>query len=239
VEAGTGLTTRIDAMPAPSPDGKRFVTASLDLVAGHSPNRIRIYHLDERGPTVEWEVEPREWGATNPRWVDDRTIELDRGMVDWNTIEIRTSPMVLRRDAGRWTVEASARHAADALTSFFSALARELYLEASWVYGGSYALLQDWNPDTEPSDLPALWRAACEHNGLRCMGRAEVVRTEVGVSSSVRVTVRFLTDDGTPFVLGPCCGETPATMPPVDQFAFSVRRVGERYLVQDLPVYTP
>jgi hypothetical protein len=239
VEAGTGRTTRIDAPPVPSPDGRRFVTASLDLVAGHTPNRIRVYRMEEGGPVVEWEIEPREWGAQRPTWLDDRTIRLERAVVDWNTHGILSSPMSLRRAPGGWTIESSADHARDALFSFLSALGTGQYIEATLLYGGTYEQFRTWNPGHEPEDRNGLWRLACEHNGLQCLGRAEVVRTEQLSPTAVRFAVRLLDSAGKPFVLGPCCGETEQTMPPKREFAFRVQRMGEQYLVMDLPPYVP
>jgi hypothetical protein len=59
VDAATGVATEIDAVPVPSPDGSRFATASLDLIAGHDPNRFRIYRISPNGPVIEWSVEKR------------------------------------------------------------------------------------------------------------------------------------------------------------------------------------
>jgi hypothetical protein len=192
VEARSGKTTSIDSPPAASPDGRRFVTASLDLVAGHSPNRLRIYHMELNGPVLEWEHAPREWGARNPRWLDPRAIELERGVVDWNTHELFVSPMVLRQEPGGWSVQPSAEYAADALLSFFSALANELYPEAVRLYGGSYEILRGWNPDQDPADLTGLWQSACRYNGLQCLGRAEIVRSEQVSPDDHRFVVRMV-----------------------------------------------
>jgi hypothetical protein len=239
VEGRTGRTTPIDAAPAASPDGQRFITASLDLVAGHSPNRLRIYRMEANGPLLEWEHEPREWGAHNPRWVDGSTIELERGVIDWNTHELHVSPLVLRREPGGWGFQPSPEHAADALLSFFSALANQRYPEAVRLYGGSYEVLRGWNPDHDPADLTGLWQLACGYNGLQCLGRAEIVRGEQVSRDDHRFVVRFYAPSGELFVLGPCCGATAEEMPPQSEFAFAVHRVGDRYLVQDLPVYVP
>jgi hypothetical protein len=239
IDAGTGGSTTIDAPPSPSPDGTRFATAAVDLVAGHGPNRLRIYRREASGYTLEWEIEPRSWGARDPVWVHVESIQLERAVVDWNEITLRTSPMLLRREPDGWAMQPSTDHARDALLSFFSALANEHYLEASWLYGGSYEVLRGWNPDHDPDDLTGLWHLACRYNGLQCLGRAEVLRVEPVTERLTRVVVRLLTDTGEPFVLGPCCGATEAEMPPQHEFAFTVARSGDRYLVQDLPVYVP
>lgn len=239
VDRRTGAVTKLDAPPSPSPDGKRFATASLDLVAGHSPNRIRIYRMEADRPVVEWEIEPREWGAQNPVWLDENTVQMDRGVVDWNTHELRTSPLIVRREPAGWAAQPSPEHARDALLAFLSALGQRMYIEASQYYGGSYEQHRTWNPELDAEDLPSLWRAACETNGLQCLGRAEVLHAEPISPTEVRFRVRLFTKEGEPFVLGPCCGETEETMPPQREFAFTVRKVGEQYLVVSLPPYMP
>jgi len=77
VDAETGRLTDLDAPPVVSPDGSRFLTTSLDLVAGHTPNRIRIYRMTAGGPEVEWSLEPSGWGAAHGAWVSNERIALD------------------------------------------------------------------------------------------------------------------------------------------------------------------
>ena len=77
VDAETGLLTALDAPPVVSPDGSRLLTTSLDLVAGHAPNRIRIYRMTAGGPDVEWSLEPTGWGAAQGVWVSNSRIALD------------------------------------------------------------------------------------------------------------------------------------------------------------------
>ncbi|CAN5356268.1 hypothetical protein BH20GEM2_BH20GEM2_11830 [soil metagenome] len=104
VDGATGEITEVDEAPVPSPDGRRFITASLDLVAGHLPNRIRIYRVEPAGPVIEWEVEPREWGAMEPQWLDSRTLQLERGELDRGTHELRTAPMRLEWREESWVI---------------------------------------------------------------------------------------------------------------------------------------
>ncbi len=242
VDAGTGEITEVDELPVPSPDGRRFITASLDLVAGHLPNRIRIYRVGATGPALEWEVEPREWGAREPVWLDARTIQLERGELEHATYQIRTSPMRLELREEGWRIQATPAPAAEArhaLLTFFSALGERRYAEAIHLYGGSYELLEGWNPDIRAAEPLALWRAACERNGLQCFPRLEVLREEELSPGEYRFTLHFLTRDGRVWKLGPCCGETEESMPPVSEFSYIVRRTGERFVVLDLPPYMP
>jgi hypothetical protein len=82
VDERTGETHEIDAMPKPSPDGARFVTASLDLLAGNQPNRLAVYRITETGVTEEWSAEPQDWGPSHVEWIDDATIRLRSNVVD-------------------------------------------------------------------------------------------------------------------------------------------------------------
>jgi hypothetical protein len=239
VDRRTGDVIELDDVPVPSPDGERFVTASLDLVAGHLPNRIRIYRMTTGGPTLEMEWQPREWGAQHATWLDAGTLQLERGMVDWNSHELITAPMVMRRTGDRWRMEPSPEHARAALLAFLSALGQGHYIEATQYYGGSYDQMRAWNPDLPPDDHATLWSHACQHNGLQCVGRAEVLNSEQLSQTDVRFTVHLLTPSGQRLALGPCCGETEESMPTQRTFAFTVRRDGERYVVLDTPPYMP
>ncbi len=107
VDAHTARETPLDTMPVPSPDGRRFATATADLVAGHRPNRVRVYRRTPRGPVVEAELAPRDWGATRPVWSDGRTLRLTRVAIDLRhrPARERSTPMTLVRGAdGTWRV---------------------------------------------------------------------------------------------------------------------------------------
>jgi hypothetical protein len=239
VDVRTGNVIELDDVPVPSPDGQHFVTASLDLVAGHLPNRIRIYRMTTGGPKLETEWQPREWGAQNATWLDAGTVQLERGMIDWNTHELITAPMVVRRTGDRWRTEPSPEHARAALLAFLSALGQGHYIEATQYYGGSYDQMRTWNPELPPDDHATLWSHACQYNGLQCVGRAEVLNNEQLSQADVRFTVHLLTPSGERLSIGPCCGETEQSMPTQRTFTFTVRRDGERYVVLDTPPYMP
>jgi hypothetical protein len=106
VDARTGARLEVDGPPHPSPDRSRFITTSLDLVAGHRPNRIRIYRVTEGRPVLEWEATPRDWGAAAPHWLDSSAVRLDRTVVDTSTtpFTLRSSPMRIERDGRDWRI---------------------------------------------------------------------------------------------------------------------------------------
>jgi hypothetical protein len=129
--------------------------------------------------------------------------------------------------------------AREALTSYFSLLQGGHYTEAIHYYGGDYEILRGWNPDVDPDDYVKLFERGCTANGLMCLQMGKVVDEEQESPSEFRFVLEFLSDDGTPFVLGPCCGATEEEMPPQTGFAFTVTKVDNRFLVRDLPVYVP
>jgi predicted small secreted protein len=239
VDRASGEIAVLDAEPAIDPSGRWLATASLDLVAGHAPNRIRIQRTTDRTAVPAWTVEPREWGARAPRWIDSTTLELDRTVVRWSTHGEFVSPMRVRWSGSAWEAEPDPRHAGDVLRAFFDALAAGRYPEASRHYGGDYEVLRGWNPDAAPDDLPALWELACRHNGLQGLPEVEILELVWESTDHVVATVRFGTFEGETFVLGPCCGATAAEMPPRSEFRYRLRLDDGRRLVEDLPVYVP
>jgi hypothetical protein len=105
VEGASGRTTAVDVPPAASPDGQRFVTANQDLVAGYLPNRIRVYRMEASGPVLEWEHEPRSWGAGDPVWEDARTIRLSWwALTDDHHVEEQPEPLHLDLMSDVWQV---------------------------------------------------------------------------------------------------------------------------------------
>lgn len=127
------------------------------------------------------------------------------------------------------------------LIDFFERLNDGDYLSASSLYGGSYELLAEYNPELDPEDSAALFRNACTINGFQCLQVQSVTLQQGGTQTGkYRFVVAFLAPDGEQFVLDPCCGATEAEMPPRSQFVFTVTQTGEgAYRVQDLPVYAP
>jgi hypothetical protein len=79
---GRGDTLAVDQVPVPAPGGERFATASVDLVAGHRPNRVRIYRNAGGRPVLEWEHAPAGYGIDSLRWRDARTLDAVRVTLD-------------------------------------------------------------------------------------------------------------------------------------------------------------
>lgn len=137
------------------------------------------------------------------------------------------------------SLPSAAAEAQGTLIDFFSLLNARKYADAVALYGGSYEVLQGWNPDLDPSDHAALLAIACEQNGLQCLQSRTA--TLIGLQGDTYVfQVEFNNPDGSLFVLGPCCGANETEMPPVSQFDYRVTRNAEgKFVVMDLPPYVP
>jgi hypothetical protein len=129
--------------------------------------------------------------------------------------------------------------ARQSLLAFFEALSSANYERAAETYGGSYEILIDHNPGTDPDDLGALWENACKINGAVCMPVLSAVLVGSPVPGEYLFFVTF-DDGGEPFVLGPCCGADLADQPPRSSFEYTVKINSQGiYQVMDLPVYQP
>ncbi len=124
-----------------------------------------------------------------------------------------------------------------ALRLYFSLLHDRKYGEAINYYGGRYDVLKDWEPGVD--DPAALFEHGCTVGGLQCLEIKSIVHEEQISPAQVRFTVQFLNEDGTLFQRGPCCGATEAEMPTQTQFVYTVKQVGDKFLVSSLPVYVP
>jgi hypothetical protein len=130
--------------------------------------------------------------------------------------------------------------ARNALISFFELLNRQEYEKAAALYGGDYQGLQESNILIDPKDHVALLTNGCELNGLQCLQVKRIVDEKVVSLAEYHFTVEFMNQDGSLFVLGPCCGGNATDFPPKSQFAYTViRDCAEKFLILDLPIYVP
>jgi hypothetical protein len=131
-------------------------------------------------------------------------------------------------------------NAEQALKAFYELLNEGEYDRAVDLYGGSYEVLQGWNPDRDPEDFTGLLQAGCEHNGLMCLAVLNIVSVQTSDDNEFFFEIEFANPDGSLFVRGPCCGATEEEMPPQSTFtAQVVCRDGGSCLVMDLPPYVP
>ncbi len=126
------------------------------------------------------------------------------------------------------------------MINFFVYLNHAKYEQAVGLYGGSYEILEGYNPDIDPASKSELLKAGCEFNGLTCLQLYQADLSERPSNNEFVFTVSFRNPDGSIFELGPCCGATIEEMPPVSQFEIHVTCPSENScLVLDLPPYVP
>ncbi|HEX6291959.1 MAG TPA: hypothetical protein VFZ66_22425 [Herpetosiphonaceae bacterium] len=126
-----------------------------------------------------------------------------------------------------------------ALTNFFAALHGKRYDDAARLYGGSYQELFGFNPRVAADDHVKLLEEACTVNGFQCLEINEIVRAEAVSPTEFHFMVEFKNEDGSLFTRGPTSGATAAEQPSQSQWPYTVKKVGDAFLVQELPVYVP
>ncbi len=124
------------------------------------------------------------------------------------------------------------------LMDYFRALNEERYSEAAGLYGGSYQILREMNPDLPADSYASLWERGCLVNGLQCLAVLSATFKEQ-VGSTFIYNVEFRAADGGRFVLGPCCGADPGSAPQVHSFEYRVELADGKYRVMDLPPLLP
>jgi hypothetical protein len=130
--------------------------------------------------------------------------------------------------------------AGEVAIKFFDYLQSGRYVDAAGLYGGSYEVLQGWNPSVDPADFTTLWRNGCSINGLNCLNTRSVQVAEQTATGEFVFLVEFSTREGELFVLGPCCGADETEQPPVSVWPIRVAKGADgRYRVMDMPPYSP
>jgi hypothetical protein len=124
------------------------------------------------------------------------------------------------------------------IRTYFDELSTGDYATAAEFYGGSYEVLQGYNPDVDPEDHAALLQRACEANGFQCLPVRSVSITETTDGDFIAV-VEFNNPDGSLFSRGPCCGEDEPVEPETQFIYRVVQNPGGALQVMDLPVYVP
>jgi hypothetical protein len=127
-----------------------------------------------------------------------------------------------------------------ALMVFLEDLHEGKYVQAVYLYGGNYEIMMDHNPDLDPNDHAALLQNACTINGAQCLEVKSAVLDREVSATEFDFRVEFLTEDGSLFTLGPCCGGNETDSPPQTSFNFTVNKDGDgRFLVMNMPPYMP
>lgn len=96
VDQRTGHRTQLMAPPVISPDGQHFVCGNSDVLARFEPSGLQLWTIDGGRPRLLWERQT-EWGCTQPRWLDNKTILFeqdffDKGDVDTRVVRLKVVP---------------------------------------------------------------------------------------------------------------------------------------------------
>jgi hypothetical protein len=126
------------------------------------------------------------------------------------------------------------------LVEYFRTLSLGEYKAASDLFGGGYAVLEEYNPDLNPADKAGLLERACTINGFVCLPVLKVGSVEPLSDSVFLVVVSFQNPDGSTFTRGACCGDSEGKNASQSAFEFQVKHDSSgSWLVMDLPVYLP
>ena len=126
------------------------------------------------------------------------------------------------------------------LSTFLEDLSEGKFKEAAELYGGGYEIMIDHNPSLDPNNHAALLQNACMINGAQCLKVKNVVLDHKADVNEYIFLVEFFNEDGSLFVLGPCCGGNETDTPPRSSFTFTVvKDEEEKFLVMDMPPYLP
>ena len=112
--------------------------------------------------------------------------------------------------------------------------------QAADLYGGSYDVMQDHNPDFDPDDHAALLRNACTINGAQCLEIRGATLKGQPSPTEYQFGVEFSNDDGSLFTPGPCFGDKNSDRPHQKEFIYTVRlECTGKYLTLEMPIYLP
>lgn len=109
----TGEVELIPGEPLRAPQGGRLASASVDLDAMESPNRLQIWRVDSTGFHLEFNIDGGDrWGPDSVRWIGPARLAYMRLAAKDGGPAGRTYswlPRYVERRAGRWRV-VPARH---------------------------------------------------------------------------------------------------------------------------------
>ena len=132
------------------------------------------------------------------------------------------------------------QQARNTLVTYLDSVHNRKYAEAAQLYGGSYEIMMDHNPDVPPDEPAALFRNACTLNGMQCLQLRNLTLAGSVSDSEFVFKVEFMLEDGKTFILGPCCGSDDENYPSQSEFYFTVKKIEPgRFAVMNTPPYLP
>jgi hypothetical protein len=101
--------------------------------------------------------------------------------------------------------------------------------------------LQGWDPTWQPApdEVAGVLEKACT-SGYLCLPIRRVIAVEPVSETEYEFLVEHALEDGSVFILGPCCGANETEMPPQTQFRYQVVRDPKgQWRVMWSPIYIP
>jgi hypothetical protein len=83
-----GRRTRVWSPPAVAPNGRHFVCGNSDVLARYEPNGLQLWVVENGNLRLLWERQT-EWGCTQPRWLDNKTILFEQDFFDNGDVDTR------------------------------------------------------------------------------------------------------------------------------------------------------
>ena len=143
-------------------------------------------------------------------------------------------------DDKNFAPELTPETALSVLEAYFNALNAGSYLEAARIFGGDSTPLLEFNPEIPQDDQEALFASACQTNGYLCdLQLGEILQSNRVSDLALQFTVTLNQPDGSPFELGPCCGDEQISVSPLREFVYTIAWQDGLFQVLELPVYNP
>lgn len=107
----TGEGVLVPGAPVFSPDGRRFLSTSMDLEAGYDPNRLELWRVDPAsGLRCEAVIDGGDqWGPDSVAWVGPDTVRFTRAALAQRTLARRRSAERIVRARNGWVLASSHR----------------------------------------------------------------------------------------------------------------------------------
>jgi hypothetical protein len=73
----------LPGVPILSPNAKKLIATSYDLIAGYDPNSIQVWRISATDMTREMTLDPEpvNWGPSDASWIDDQTIYFTKNIL--------------------------------------------------------------------------------------------------------------------------------------------------------------
>jgi hypothetical protein len=84
-----------------SPDRQRLATVLM--CEAHNPTAIQIWRISPEKMTLEWSLEPQDWGPTDGAWQNNDTLTFAKTNYDG----VRLEKMMVRKDQTGWQLSAA------------------------------------------------------------------------------------------------------------------------------------